>query len=293
MEIITTKPSRAPRMVIYSEHKIGKSTFASETPGAVFIPTEDGLDQLTVQSFPLCETFDAVIKCFEHLRNNDLPYKTVVIDSLDWLERLIWEDICREKGWEQLGDGPYGAGYKIALNRWQEVINHLTYLNNQKKMMVVLLAHAKITKFEDPERDNYDRYELDLHEKASRKICEFVDIIGFMGEKVVVVESKEGFVKTSKGKGTGERVLNLNKKAAFEAGNRYGLPDQIKIPPNGGWLALATELRKAVNARRKAAIASTEAPAASSVPSVPLEETEPLKKLRKALQKSDPDPVAA
>ena len=35
-----------PRFLIYGVEGIGKSTLASQSPNPIFIPTEDGLDQI-------------------------------------------------------------------------------------------------------------------------------------------------------------------------------------------------------------------------------------------------------
>ena len=79
-----------PRAVIYGPHKIGKTTFGSEAPDPVFIPTEDGLNGIPgVTSFPLCKSYDEVMEAITALFVEDHSHKTVVVDSLDWLERLV------------------------------------------------------------------------------------------------------------------------------------------------------------------------------------------------------------
>lgn len=230
LQIITTSPTKPPRMIIYGDHKIGKSTFAKGCPRPIFIQTEDGLESLGVQAFPRCKTYEEIIKCLEYLIREPHQYKTLVLDSLDWTEKLIWEKLCRDNNWAQIGDGSYGAGYKLAMNYWRTLIKAFDILNSEKKMLICLVAHAKISKFEDPERENYDRYSLDLHDKSGKMLLEYVDIIGFANYKIAAITKKEGFgQETIKVKSTGQRILNLTNKAAFEAGNRYGLPDQLNL----------------------------------------------------------------
>ncbi len=225
MKIKKTEPQKPPRMVLYGEHKIGKSSFAANSIKPLFIQTEDGLDNLSVDAFDKAKSFEEVKEQLRDVAREDHTFKTLVIDSLDWLERLIWKKICAENNVAQIGDVPYGGGYKLALNLWQEFINALDYINETKQMMIILLAHSKITKFEDPTRQNYDRFSLDLQDKASGLILQWCDIIAFANEQVIVTEKKEGFGTTIKAKDTGIRMLNVNKKAAYEAGNRYGLED--------------------------------------------------------------------
>ena len=80
---------RPPRMLIYGTEGIGKSTLAAEAPNPIFVPTEDGLDQIECDSFPLAQSFDDVLAYLKTLAAEDHEYQTVVIDSADWLERLI------------------------------------------------------------------------------------------------------------------------------------------------------------------------------------------------------------
>lgn len=246
IKIITTTPTKPPRIIVYGDHKVGKSSFASKMPSPIFIQTEDGLESLGVQAFEKATTFTDLIAQLKFLANEKHEFKTVVLDSLDWTEKLIWEDVCTKNNWSQIGEGAYGAGYKLAINYWREVLVALDYLSNTRKMCVCLIAHAKVTKFEDPEKENYDRWNLDLHEKTSKMICEWADIIGFANLKTVVSVKKEDFGTVTKAKSTGERQICLNGKAAYEAGNRYGLPDTLPLE----WSAVASGIGEYFAARK-------------------------------------------
>lgn len=248
MKIIKTTPTKPPRIIVYGEHKIGKSTFGKGCPNPIFIQTEDGLESLGVNAFERCKKYEDIIECLEYLVKEQHDYKTVVLDSLDWAEKLIWEKICRDNNWSQIGDGPYGAGYKLAINYWRTLIKAFDLLNQDRKMLVVLIAHAKISKFEDPSAENFDRFGLDLHEKSGKMLCEYVDVIGFANLKTMAVKKKEGFgQETVKMKTSGERQLNLTARAAYEAGNRYGLPDSIEL----SWSVLSKEIAKYFAAQKE------------------------------------------
>ncbi len=77
-----------PRLMIYGTEGIGKSTTASKAPKPIFIPTEDGLDQIDCDSFPLAKTLADVDASLQTLIGERHDYESVAIDSLDWLERL-------------------------------------------------------------------------------------------------------------------------------------------------------------------------------------------------------------
>ena len=77
------------RIVLYGTHGIGKSTWGSMAPKPIFIQTEDGLGEIACDKFPLARRFDDVMQALSELYTEEHSYRTVVVDSLDWLERLI------------------------------------------------------------------------------------------------------------------------------------------------------------------------------------------------------------
>ena len=230
-----------PRLLVYGTEGIGKSTTASQAPKPIFIPTEDGLDQIDCNSFPLARQFDHVMTALSALYSEEHGYETVVIDSLDWLERLVWDEVCREFGVKSIekADGGYAKGYTHALTQWREVLNGLDALRNERGMCVVLLAHAKVEKFEDPESAAYDRYSPRLHKHASALITEWCDAVLFATRKFRTETEDAGFNRTRAiavglGHGGGERVLRTTGGPSCVAKNRFSLPVELSL----SWAAL-------------------------------------------------------
>src|SRR5690606_27553337 len=83
-----------PRILIFGVSGIGKTTFCADAPNPVFIQTEDGLGTLKSDAFPLARSYDEVIEAIGSLINENHNYKTLIVDSLDWLEPLIWKKVC-------------------------------------------------------------------------------------------------------------------------------------------------------------------------------------------------------
>lgn len=83
---------KPPRIMAYGIEGIGKSTLAAGAPRPIFIQTDDGLGEIDCDKFPLAHTFDDVLAALSELASEAHDYETVVVDSLDWLERLIWDD---------------------------------------------------------------------------------------------------------------------------------------------------------------------------------------------------------
>ena len=83
-----TRSDLPPRTLIYGEHKLGKSTFASQAPAPIFIQTEDGLDAIDAKAFPLCKKWGDILEAVATLYQEQHEFKTLVIDSMDWAEKL-------------------------------------------------------------------------------------------------------------------------------------------------------------------------------------------------------------
>ncbi|MCB9850830.1 MAG: ATP-binding protein, partial [Phycisphaerales bacterium] len=152
-QVHTGRRATPPRFVIYGSEGVGKSTVAAQAPRPIFVPTEDGLDQIDCSSFPLAQTFTEVEAALRALLTEAHEYQSVVIDSLDWLERLIWDELCRQFAVTSIEkvDGGYAKGYTHALGHWRRILDLLNALRTQRSMCVILLAHAKVERFEDPE----------------------------------------------------------------------------------------------------------------------------------------------
>jgi len=249
--IESTRHSTPPRILLHGGEKVGKSTFMSQGPDPIFIRTEDGLNGINANAFPVSETFEQVVDAVAALMHQEHNYKMVVIDSADWLERLIHEKVCRDDNVKsiELAGGGYGKGYGIALNHWRTLLKNLDYLNKTKKMAVGIICHSIVVSFNDPEHEPYDRYEMKLHQPkkgtgAKDLLCEWADIIGFANAKIYVNKRGDKGKEVKRGIASGEsNKLNLIGSPAFVAGNRYGLPPQLDL----NWNDFANALKKSFN----------------------------------------------
>lgn len=221
----------APRRVlVYGTHGIGKSTFGAMADKPVFVQTEDGLGGIDCERFPLARRYAAVLTAIGDLYAEAHEYRTLVIDSLDWLERLIWVDVCEKRGVESIEDIGYAKGYTFALTQWREILAGLEALRNERGMMIILIAHAKIERFENPETEPYDRYSPRLHKSASAIIQEWCDEVLFATYKVHTRKVDEQFGRAQhRGIGTGERIIRTTERPAHVAKNRLNLPDEIPL----------------------------------------------------------------
>ena len=240
--MLSTKPrdKKAPRILIYGTPKVGKSTFGSLAPNPVFIQTEDGLANIGAESFPLANSFAEVLGYIGELATEPHEFKSVVVDSTDWLERLIHAQVAKENNVKKIDDIGYGKGYSMAIDLWKQYLDGLNYLRDERDMMVIQIAHAHIKRFENPETDAYDRYQIKMHEKAAAILMEYSDIILFANHSVAIKKEQEGFSKRTRAVGSGDRYLFTDERPAFVAGNRYGLPEEIPFDRDGNyWSVIA------------------------------------------------------
>lgn len=229
-QVTSGRQSMPRRTVLYGVHGIGKSTWCSMWPDPVFIKTEDGVSDLEVSSFPLAKDPMQVWQALIELADTSAhKFKTIVLDSADWLERLIWQDICQEKNKTAITDFDYGKGYGLATQRFRQI---LEALNNCRDagLHVVVIAHCEIKRFENPEGASYDRYTPKLHKDCSAILQEWADEVLFATYKVAVRSNDEGFGKERGiGIGTGERVLKTTERPGYLAKNRLSLPEELPL----------------------------------------------------------------
>lgn len=233
------REAQPPRIMIYGSEGVGKSTFAALAPNPVFVQTEDGLSEIDCSKFPLAKSFDDVVLQLQAVRDEQHDYGTVVIDSLDWLERLVWDRVCADYGVKSVekADGGYGKGYVHALTYWRQIVSLLNDIRARKGMAVILIAHAAVERFEDPEHAAYDRYTPRLHKKACSLVCEWVDAVLFASRRMRV-DSTTGKAAPVGADG-GERILRTNGSPACIAKNRFGLPTELPL----SWSAFVEALK--------------------------------------------------
>ena len=214
-----------PRIMLYGPHGLGKTTFGASAPAPIFILTEDGLGQLEVNHFPLATSFEQVQEALAALQGKH-EFQTVVIDSLDWLDNLIWEQINTKYDAKDLA---YGKGAVIAADYWRKVLDALNGLR-AKGMATVMLAHCEIKRFDSPEVEPYERYQPKLQARSSALVQEWADCVFFANYKTVVKSSEVGFnQKVTRGITTGERLMYTSERPAYLAKNRYSLPDALPL----------------------------------------------------------------
>lgn len=203
-------------ILIYGSPKIGKSTFASQFPNALFIATEPGLNHLEVFQMPV-STWDEFLAVCADIAKGEHTFKTIVIDTIDNAYKLCADYICAKEKIRHEGDLEYGKAYafiRAELNRVLWKLAHLGY-------GLILVSHA-VDKEIKTRTGKQIKTTPTLPESAVKMIISFVDIICYIDTEDETDET--GTVKNTR------RVIHTKPNTYYIAGDRTGrLPETIEL----------------------------------------------------------------
>lgn len=214
------------RILAYGVEGLGKSTLGAGTPRPIFLASEDGTGHLDVERFPKPESWRDVLDAVTLLAREKHDYKTLVIDTLDWVEPLCWAHVCARDSKANIEDYGFGKGYQTALDEWRLLLSKLEALR-PAGVNVMVLAHSTQKTWKNPEGDDFDRFELKVHAKAGGLFKEWSDAVLFANHETFAKKNEQ--TKRVKGVSTGARLLFTERTAAYDAKNRYGLPPFLAL----------------------------------------------------------------
>lgn len=230
-DLIKMRKPRPRRCGLYGLHGVGKSTWASNAPSPIFIQTEDGGLESDVAALPVCENVSHVIRCLDRLIEEPHEFKTVVIDTVDWLERMIQRHVAAQHGKEHISAIEYGRGFAEVADYFEvQIISRLEKLN-AKGMTVVLLMHSEIKSVKLPDLETFDHYQPRMHRALVDLVSEWVDELLFACFAVHIKSVKEQFSKEGRKVAVGgdDRIMRCTNKAFAKAKNRLQMPDELPL----------------------------------------------------------------
>lgn len=228
------------RVAVHATQKWGKTSFAAYAPDPIFICTrgEDGLDTL-IKSGQLPETphfretaktWHELLGYLAQLQQSEHSHRTLVIDTLNGGGDLcVDHTINIHFGGDPEKFDSYGRGMKpgFAPSEFKKLLVACDVLREQRNMSIIFLLHSMVKTFNNPEGPNYDRWEPVLPKEFWALTDRWVDMVLFGNFETHTEKANKS---ATKGKATGgnTRIIHTERTAAFDAGNRLGLPPEIE-----------------------------------------------------------------
>jgi len=245
-DLKSTTERRPPRVLIYGPEGLGKTTLGREFPEPVFLQVEDGAPagmDMAYRTFGHLQSYENVMAAIMSLYTEDHNFQTVVADTIDAMEPLVWAATCEANEWESIEQPGYGKGYLAADVFWRDFLEGLNALRRDRDMAIVLLAHSEIERFDDPRTTSYSRFDYRLHKRAHAIVGDEMDAILFLNQDATIKEDDAGFSKKrARAQDTSQRWIYCERRPTMTAKNRYGMPDRVLFQKGKGYAALAPYL---------------------------------------------------
>jgi hypothetical protein len=250
------------RVIVAGVEKVGKTTFVCGAPNALLIPLEAGYSNQNIKHVPMVEDYSSLVSLLMEVTTacqlGQFPFKTLVLDSLTALERLIHEGVLALDPLYKKGAaksismdnalGGYGRAFQLANERFIEVVKLLDILSIKHSINIVMTCHVFSNVIIDPQVGEYSSWDLLLHSPKNQKTygkrevaSQWVDAIFFLHEPIMIVEQNSIKKGISENRG---RMLGLSRTPSYCAGNRFGLEGEISIPKEQGWNYLAQAMHE-------------------------------------------------
>ena len=230
LNINSGKVSRAIKTVIYGTEGVGKSTLASQFPGALFLDVEGGTDHMDVRRIEKPATWPELVSIVNEVAKNPEVCQTLVLDTADYAESMCIANILKKYNQKSIESFGYGKGYTYIGEEWQKLMDAFNAVINAG-MNVTVIAHAKQRKVEQPDQIGaYDHWEMKTSKKVAPMIREWADAVFFLNYKTVIVNvDGKGQTKGKNKAQGGRRVMYTTHTPFWDAKNRFGLPDELPL----------------------------------------------------------------
>ncbi|MDR7927209.1 ATP-binding protein [Acidithiobacillus thiooxidans] len=223
------------RMVLYGANGIGKTTFGAGMPKPFVLAVEDGIGKIPVSHDKAhAKDYDTIIQTLmevgAYFQRGE--FKTLVVDSMDALQKKIMDKILREHGKKTLSDFSYGKGYELFRQEWEGYRDLMERFHVELNAHVLLTAQGEVRPIADPVNGSHDTYSMRIDKRAVGVLRDWADLVGYAQLRADPVRDKEGNI--TRLITTGERILSTSPSAAFDAKNRFDLPEKLPL----AWVSL-------------------------------------------------------
>lgn len=231
---------RPARLVIYGPPGLGKTSLAAEFPAPVFAQTEDGnVMGLEFDAFPEIESFDQLVDAMADLIQQPHDYQTFVLDSLTALETIIFAEVCRQQGWQNIESPGFKQGYGYAKPYWDRLVNGAKLLRNMG-MTVIFIGHSRVEKSPNPSGPEFPKWDVGIDKVGREAVVSKFDAVLMVNSDMSTTEEKG--TKKAKASGSTLRWIHSECGPAMNAKNRYNIPPKLLYEAGNGYNVLSQYL---------------------------------------------------
>ena len=217
------------RVFLLGVEGIGKTTFGASSPRPLFITSEDGLSEFNkIERFSPDSWEEITGLVGELLSQDKIDYKSLVVDTSDWMERMVYEWVCKDAGTDDINKayGGYGKGHDRATSELVVFLRQLDQLRQKHGTRIIILGHVHVKAFTDPAGEAWDRWEAKGNKKFAGVIREWADCVLFATRDVHKIKRADGSGEKAAG---GERFIYTTWHPGFDAKNRKSLPAKLPL----------------------------------------------------------------
>lgn len=215
MNITTKGAPLAPKVLLYSTPGAGKSTLAARLPDILFLDIEgglsfiDGVARNATKYTKLTEFCRDLLELVKTSGDAKFPYKYIAIDTVDWLSRLIVQQVAENTSGKNLlelfndqkntlnrAGGGYGNGKQMMENYVRNIILPALTKLNDNGVGIVLIAHAEVKSVLESDGTSIDKVTPKIDPNTMNVYTEWVDNLFYLqkhddGKRELILEGSE------------------------------------------------------------------------------------------------------
>lgn len=221
MRILTEATPTSPKFMVYSLPGMGKTSLAGKMEKSLIVDIEGGANYLntprTEQITTLDEFYEVMVELWKAPKRE---YDYIVIDTVDWLVRLMVEKVAginKQHLDETLNrsNGGYGNGKQVLENHVRTRLLPMLVEMNKKGYGICLLAHADKKEMLDSDGTTIEQITPKIDPNTLNAFVEWCDAIFYLKKNA-----------------KGDRILQLESDSVALAKNRTGMRGEVNLAEN-------------------------------------------------------------
>lgn len=166
---------------VYGKPKTGKTTLATQMPGALLLAFEQGYNALPGVMAADITSWAEMKQVYRDLKKPEVKamYNAIIVDTIDEAAKYCEKYICNQNGIESLGDLGYGKGWTKFKDEFNDVFRGLTRLG----YAVFFIGHDKEQTITRPDGTEVVSVRPNLSQSTRTIITGMADIYGYAHQK--------------------------------------------------------------------------------------------------------------